>query len=83
MSFERIDTVSLPTYALGYLLYGDSSGIDEENVKDIDLFIEGYAKHTSLTFDIKFEEVDFTHTPEFGLPCECMSCEVWGHTVKK
>jgi hypothetical protein len=55
--------VEMPDYSLSYLVNGDASGLEDEDVKNID---------GQVIFDTIEEEGHFTHSPEFGLACHCV-----------
>jgi hypothetical protein len=73
-------SAAVPTYALSYLVNGDSSGIDQEDVSDIDAWLAGcrenlLAAHPGATIDLVTRdgcEGSFTYFPAFGLPCDCI-----------
>ena len=73
--------VDLPGYSLSYLINGDSSGIDEVDVKNIDSFMKQFYDESAelngnVVIDIIDEEGSFTHCPEFGLACDCYAATI-------
>ena len=78
MPIEHIDTVKLPTYALCYLVNGDSSGLEDDDIDAIDRWYNSYGKELQLEAVDKESEPYFTHSPEFGLACDVVDYEIWG-----
>lgn len=72
MNFTWV-TVEIPDYALSYLVYGDSSGITEEDKAIIDEWVrdEGYE-----IISPSDEPAYFVPYPPFGLPCDCVECNL-------
>ena len=84
--------LKIPDYALSYLVNNDSSGIEEEDIKNIDSFMEQFyteAKendgnvifNTSEIIDgdgeiLEYQEPYFCHFPVFGLACNVVDCTV-------
>lgn len=76
-----------PDYALSYLVNGDSSGIEEEDKKNADEWLEYLSAkmardYPGLRTDLLFDdnaEPSFCHSPAFGLACDCIPCAfvVW------
>lgn len=84
---DTVKTVSeytelqVPCYALSYLVNGDDSGIEAEDKRNIDDWFEQFeaeAKQVGghVIFDAGQDEGSFTHSPEFGLACDCVSATV-------
>lgn len=77
-----IDHISarVPAYALSYLINGDASGLEAEDVELIGAWLEEcrenlLAAHPGATIDIVTRdgcEGSFTHYPAFGLACDCV-----------
>lgn len=67
--------VSIPTYALYYLEYGDSSGLSDDDVKNIDEWYEKQQREGKYTnIEPMFDHQHFVAYPPFGLACECTDC---------
>jgi hypothetical protein len=73
----------VPDYALSYLVNGDSSGIEESDVKAIDGWMQQFydeAKekggHVIFGTTNSDDEGYFTHNPEFGLACNVVDCTI-------
>lgn len=62
---------NFPVYAITYLMYGDASGITEEDVENIENWIdsEGIRHLNLVSVD---SDVYFKHKPRFGLACDCV-----------
>jgi hypothetical protein len=71
-----------PCYALSYLVNGDASGLEEEDIKAIDAWEEECRKkledlypEASIIFDLQYSaEPSFTRHPAFGLACDTAPC---------
>lgn len=82
-------TVSMPDYALSYIINGEQGGLTDEEVSFIDKSLQKYydeAKNVNgdvyieqvfdpVTLDCK--ESYFTWFPEFGLPCTCYDVKIF------
>jgi hypothetical protein len=60
-------TYQIPSYALSYIYNGDDSGLEQDDIDNIDAFLA--REHYIDTWDILDESEYFCTTPEFGLPC--------------
>ena len=74
-------TVYLPDYALSYLVNDDSSGIEEEDKKTIDSYMEFFyheakINNGSVIIDTTSNESFFTWSPAFGLACNCFKASI-------
>lgn len=79
MAIEHIDSIKLPTWALCYIVNNDSSGISDEDQEQVDEWIkETFPDHIGLIFDQSEEGEFFTHSPPFGLACNCIQADVYG-----
>lgn len=68
-----------PTYALSYLFSGDSEGLEYNEAKAVDdIRARLNTTHEGVTYDQDAASIEFTNNPEFGLPCECLTVNVWG-----
>ena len=77
MKLSEIDTVSLPTYAIVYLEYGDHSGLEADDITAIDNWREEQAKQCKGQLHLDYSEDHYFSTnPEFGLPCDCVDCTI-------
>ena len=81
---EEINTYDIPTYAVTYLEYGDSSGIEQDDIDNIDEWLTRELNgFESLVFEWNHENNEsFVHTPEFGLACQVIECTIWGHKTE-
>ena len=69
-------TEKVPTWSLGYLVNGDSTGLTDEEIAQIDKW------SNDLKIEIISPDIDawgnthpyFTHIPAFGLPTEVEDC---------
>lgn len=79
------DEIDFPVWAVCLHEYGDTEGCTDQDIKDYDswrdsildpLYDMGY---DNLLLEIKWEEDPyFSHSPCFGLPCDCYQAFVWG-----
>ena len=69
MKIKNTYEYQFPSYALCALFNGDFDGLEDEDIKHIEKFMEDN-KHIDV-FDDKEpdQEPYFTHYPEFGLAC--------------
>ena len=79
----KIDTYQedLPDYSLSYLINGDASGLDDDDIKNIDEFMEYYYNladqlNGNVVIDVVSEEGFFTSYPAFGLACNCYESNI-------
>ena len=81
-SFEHFDTINIPSWSLSYLINSDASGLEDSEIELIDEWIDSLDYH-SLVFDIvgddEYLDPFFTSHPEFGLPCDCVECNLYGY----
>ena len=72
----------IPSYALCYLINGDSSGLEQSDIDIIDRFMNSYyeiaeQKNGHVVVDIPDDEESFfAPYPAFGLPCDAYSCNI-------
>jgi hypothetical protein len=74
-----------PTYALSYIISGDASGIDDDDIANCD---EWYARlteslkvshpdaHIEFLYDEQDKNGNFTPFPAFGLNCDTVDCVI-------
>ena len=79
----KIDTYqeNLPDYSLPYLVNDDSSGLDDDDIKNIDEFMEYYYDLAeelggNVVIDVTSDESSFTSYPAFGLACDCYASNI-------
>lgn len=78
--YAEYDELPIPGYALSYLVNGDDSGIDDEDKRAIDAYMEDYYKEAkevsgSVIFSCSGEPYHSKY-PEFGEPCEVEDCTI-------
>ena len=78
---EKIEKVveKIPSWALCYLINGDTDNLTDEDMDTITEFLERNSV-VNVCCPNEDEEAYFTHYPAFGLPCEVYDCEVWYRT---
>ena len=67
LSYEGI-----PEWAISYLMYGDESGLSEEDKKEVDDWME--KEELGMLVSVDSEEGYFMHRPQFGLGSTCYDC---------
>ena len=68
--------VPIPSWSLPYLINGDASGLTEEEIGQVDDYVN-LAENPDIISPEGGEEF-FTKSPEFGLPATCTNCTlVW------
>lgn len=82
-TLHKYDHLPIPDYALPYLINGDASGLEEEDKRKADEYMQQYydlaAKYGGdVIFTTEGDEPEayFYHRPEFGLPCNVVDCVV-------
>lgn len=78
---ELLDTYKIPTYAICALEYGDYSGLNDEDIDNINKFQEMLGKKCPLGYILDWDRkmLDspcFTLDPVFGLPADVTYCKV-------
>jgi len=71
----------IPSYALSYLINGDSSGLSQEDIVTIDKWYKSWQDvadrvNGSIIIATTDEREFFTARPEFGLACDCLECDI-------
>lgn len=67
---EHWTVEKVPTWAIGYMVNGDPTGLEDEEIKEID---EWMGKYKACVVDPKGDSY-FTHYPLFGKACEVYDC---------
>ena len=77
----KIDTYEneIPDYALCYLINDDPSGLDDDEIKTIDNFMEEFYQEAErlgghVVIDVIDWEGSFNPFPAFGLACNTLKC---------
>ena len=70
--------VKIPTWALCYLINGDDSGLEAEDKKLVDDWVEKTREggRIDVCCPKEGEEAYFCRYPAFGLPCDVEECDV-------
>jgi len=74
-------TEQIPVYAMCYIHNADASGLNEEDIKATDSFLQWYYDRAfelggSVIIGCNDDEGSFTHIPAFGLACDCVETEI-------
>lgn len=78
MKIKFSTTEKIPTWALCYIINGDSSGLEDGEIEMVDKFCGDfpgavYSPKVNENYDM---EPYFTSRPAFGLPCEVVDTEI-------
>ena len=83
MNIAYKESINIPDYAICYLVNGDSSGLNEEEIILIDTWINVYyAKAEELYGHLNIVQLNdddsgsFDSFPPFGLACNTFECEL-------
>lgn len=74
-SIERI-----PTWSLGYIMNGDSSDLNDDEITLIDNFLRG---NKVICVSCDNDDTYFSSCPAFGLACEVAECTVTYDATEK
>ena len=81
-TISKYTELSVPTYALSYLVSGDDSGLELDDKRAIDAWYSQFEQeaqenqgHVIFSLDSDNEEY-FTWYPEFGKACVCESATI-------
>lgn len=66
-------TEAVPTWALNYIVNGDATNLDEDEIDMIDGWLQ---KARIEIVSPRDEDPYFTHYPAFGLPTDVIDCDV-------
>ena len=70
MKIKEQYTYDFPSYALSALINGDDSGLEPEDIANLESFLE--LEHYVNVWDVAPDsESYFCSNPEFGLACDC------------
>ena len=75
--FETLERI--PTWALCYIIYGDASGLEDEDIKMVDDFCSQFPGAIYAPISINDDgdfDVYFSHYPAFGLACDVVDTEI-------
>lgn len=80
---KEIGTYTIPAWAVPYLEYGQMDGLEHDENESVDWFMTELEKEGFTAFSFEYaHEQEFSHQPEFGLPCECYETRVFGHKIQ-
>ena len=73
--------VRLPDYSLSYLVNADSSGMETEEIQEIDDYMSEFYEEAgkvngSVVISVPEDESYFTWNPAFGLACNVYDCKI-------
>ena len=80
-TYQFQQNARIPSYALSYLINGDSSGLSDEDIATIDKWYKSWQDvadevNGSIVIATLDEREFHTKYPEFGLPCSCSECDI-------
>lgn len=77
---KHIGKYKIPTYAINAVEYGDFSGLDDEDIDNINEFLE-YLFPNGFVVDWHIDETEgepyFTRYPAFGMPTEVVDADFY------
>lgn len=82
ITVRQYDNLKIPDYALSYLINGDSSGLEENDIHAIDLYMRDFYNMVgageSLIFSTMEDDFhpEFCWRPAFGLACDVVDCTI-------
>lgn len=65
---------AIPTWALDYLVNGETSGLAETDLATVRKWEESWGR--AITVSVADETPYFSGFPEFGPPCDVEDCEI-------
>lgn len=72
---QLITTEQVPTWAIGYLEYGDPTGLTEEEITTIDEWLhENFPRGFVCEYH---DDTSFTSHPLWGLPCDAETVDFY------
>ena len=78
MSFKFVDTYRIPVYALSYLVNGDASGLEDDDLIIIHDWLEDeFGALNCLIFEPLDEHPGFDWNPAFGLPVDTVAVRIF------
>ncbi len=75
--YQMVGIEAIPQYAIPYIEYGEADNLTDDDIENIDDFLDGYTKYAPLSFEYR-GDAEFRHTPAFGLPAECVITHIHG-----
>lgn len=67
----------IPSWALNYIINGESQGLTDDEKVLVHTFYESYNKNGyKIQIVSPHDECYFSKYPAFGLPCEVVDCDV-------
>ena len=79
MALKGLYKANIPLWALCAIEYGDISNLSDRDVETLrDWQDDLNAEYSDLLFSYIHETQGFCSLPEFGLPCECIDCVIYG-----
>lgn len=76
---ERNTSVEkIPTWSIGYIINGDSTGLTEDEIRMIDSWLNEWQVEivSPITDGQGNAQPYFSHCPLFGLPAEVEECDI-------
>lgn len=76
---ERNTSVEkIPTWSIGYIINGDSTGLTEDEIRMIDSWLNEWQVEivSPITDGQGNAQSYFSHCPLFGLPAEVEECDI-------
>jgi len=67
---KMVGEYRIPSYALTYLFYGDTDGLTDEDLKNIDGFLNREGLMGAIPSEVEESHNEFDTNPAFGLACD-------------
>lgn len=68
---------NFPSYALTYLLYGDSDGMEEEDIANFEKWSSSFKNGIAYTEYVEGGDDEFCRYQAFGLACSTVTVNVF------
>lgn len=75
---RNISVEKIPTWSIGYIINGDSTGLTEDEIRMIDNWLNEWQVEivSPITDGQGNAQPYFSHCPLFGLPAEVEECDI-------
>lgn len=75
---RNISVEKIPTWSIGYIINGDSTGLTEDEIRMIDNWLNEWQVEivSPITGGQGNAQPYFSHCPLFGLPAEVEECDI-------
>ena len=75
---QFIDTFKIPTFAIYAIEYGDFTGVNDEDQKEIETFLQQFKNGFVADFSKNIDSPEFCTIPSIGrMACECVDVDFY------